>query len=199
MGNDHESRGADQGCVSPYAGRGPYGPLWFGLYPGCGFHLFRNPSRPLAEGDILRAIGLTEQPPLGAIGSIVVGVVSITTLGTWINVADDYHLWNDRKKRKIAIGSLAALGDLFTFQLPDPDMSYAFAFYRNGVRVRLRVVKSPKYWDQTLKTDDGPALPGEPEDWRGEPFPMMVSIARAIGVPIDIEARQRFYAWPKSR
>lgn len=169
--------------------------LELGPFPACGFRLFLQPRRPLADRELLTAMKLDHAVALAPPSRCTGFVVSICEVGTWTHVADDYGLWNHRDRRRAAIDGLAALGDLFTFLLPDPDMSYAFALYRGGVRVRLRVVDSPGYSDQILRLDKGRPLPGEPMDWRGEPFPMMVSIARGLGIEVTETTPERFYSW----
>lgn len=163
------------------------------MFPGCGFRLLLR--RRVGDAQLLEVMGLDAPRPRAADDRALLRVVSFSALGEWTHVADAYGLWNDRPRRKAAIRALAALGDLFTFQLPDPDMGYAFAWYRDGLRERLRIVDSPRFTDQVLRVDEGRRLAGEPDDWRGEPFPMMVSIARGLGVPVDARVEERFYAW----
>lgn len=147
----------------------------------------------MADRELLKAMNLDPIVELAPNSPITMFVMSISEVGSWTHLADDYGLWNNADRRRTAVDALANLGDLFTFLLPDPDMSYAFALYRGGVRVRLRVVDSPRFSDQVLRLDKGKVLTGEPADWRGEPFPMMVSIARGLGIESDHPTPERFY------
>lgn len=163
---------------------------------GYGFRLFLQPHRSLTDSELFTAMNLdpvvllARDPPLRN----GMSVMWIARVGSWIQLADDYGLWNDRQRRRAAVEALARLGDLFTFQLPDTDMSYAFALYRGGVRVRLRVVDS-RYLDQTLRLEEGSPLVGEPADWRGQPCPIMLSIAGGLGIDVDIATPEQCYGW----
>lgn len=170
-------------------------PLQLGLFPACGFRLFLRPDKRLADTQVLAAMALGPVTALDDASPVDLGTISIADLGPWLHIADAYGIWNDKPRRKAAIFALAKLGELFTFLLPDPDLSYAFAAYRSGKRVRLRVVDSPGYNDQVLRIDQGPPLPGEPAHWRGDPFPMMVSMAKGLGIETDEIPSERFYGW----
>jgi hypothetical protein len=96
-------------------------------------------------------MGLVPNRPVT--GASDANVVSVTEHGPWTHINDAYRIWNDRERRRRVVRSLVACGEVFSFQLPDPDMSYAFARYVGGRRVRLRVVDSPHWSDQVLRID----------------------------------------------
>jgi hypothetical protein len=102
------------------------GPLELGLYPACGFRLLLRPHHPpRTDRKPLTAMNLDPIVPMDRAVRTDRFAMSIAEVGAWTHLADDYGLWNDAAHRRAAIDALAQPGDLFTFLLPDPDMSYA--------------------------------------------------------------------------